>query len=655
MGGTNGKQLICCGEINPTTKKKNKDTGNIMPLSGADNKANITDSNLTRTNRATFNTSNIGNNDLSLIQNPKISSKETSSTIKDLKPDTNKDLDQFNMHKSKINDKSWEEQKREEISKSSNIISEINYNNPKESLQEKLDVIYIFDISGSMSQKIKDIAHSVGNKTRFIEKFANEKRITLGQTLVIDMNAYFISKKILSNVGLISFNSSVFEVVPLSRSSSAIFTSVSSLKTGGKTAIYDAITFAMKKFKLKGSKNAKIVIITDGEENASKQENIDKFDYLHETFGLKDTLKSCILDVNVTNDKSKKKKIKEFYKKLGEKINASYYDMSSQDSEFVMEDIINTLVAPPVHLNNNNNDINNNNLNFIQINEQSQKNKEINEKEQFDNNNNQLNIDRKLKQLFDNISERSLEAEDKASGKSSNIGQQEKLNKYKDDDNDDNIKFIAYIEDDIEKRFDLLDDIFNIKPINEPKWKDHRYVVKNTVTNTKSQFFIDECSTNGNFTNINDDDACDDDDNCYWKVETEDTLTGAFLCKVQVKKFVTRDPNGLKDTEHMFGLMASKCDNFLNKCLLMSSKGKLVLPVAKVSEKSLGNSWKQDDCLILQRDKQNKIYFGMNEAKNLTYSGDIFKGPVKVIMSFLNKSRSENKLDEFTLIHLSTE
>ena len=447
-------------------------------------------------------------------------------------------------------------------------------------LKQLIDLLFLFDISGSMDGYIGDISHATAKlnngtqNTCYIEKFANRKSIELGKQLVFDTLTNFISKNCLNRVGFIAFDDKVYNIVPFKRKVTYInmIDKVEGLVTQGCTSLYDGIAYSMEK--LKGSLNAKLVIITDGLDNGQTESNLynkSRFSNLIDIFDLRNTLKTCVLSVSSTTDLEEKKELAKFYKNIEECVNATYFDVVSKDANYSSSSTSpGYAIASPVF------DIN----------------------DMFA----ELDAPANVHPIRDGCG----------------------------------AVYAEYINDDIsrqEKRFQVLDNMINSSPIIEPSWMANN-----------------ECVVKGKENCIRNDLLSNSITDAYYKVESDATLNGSFLCKVLIKEFSSK----ITSKEHMFGLMkvdkVKIFDNFVNNSVLISSEGELLFFNKEGSGKIVCKKWKQEDTLILGRGDDNKVYFSINGDREY-YLGDV-SGPVKVVMSFLIGPDSIRKQDEFHIIYL---
>ena len=449
-------------------------------------------------------------------------------------------------------------------------------------LKQLIDLLFLFDISGSMDGYIGDISHATAKlnngtqNTCYIEKFANRKSIELGKQLVFDTLTNFISKNCLNRVGFIAFDDKVYNIVPFKRKVTYInmIDKVEGLVTQGCTSLYDGIAYSMEK--LKGSLNAKLVIITDGLDNGQTESNLynkSRFSNLIDIFDLRNTLKTCVLSVSSTTDLEEKKELAKFYKNIEECVNATYFDVVSTDANYSSPSSSTSpgyAIASPVF------DIN----------------------DMFA----ELDAPANVHPIRDGCG----------------------------------AVYAEYINDDIsrqEKRFQVLDNMINSSPIIEPSWMANN-----------------ECVVKGKENCIRNDLLSNSITDAYYKVESDATLNGSFLCKVLIKEFSSK----ITSKEHMFGLMkvdkVKIFDNFVNNSVLISSEGELLFFNKEGSGKIVCKKWKQEDTLILGRGDDNKVYFSINGDREY-YLGDV-SGPVKVVMSFLIGPDSIRKQDEFHIIYL---
>ena len=212
---------------------------------------------------------------------------------------------------------------------------------------KQFDIVILLDYSLSMESEVAYISRYQANiTTREREEFnflhnrriSDEnnnyaKRFKIARNLIANILDYYEKENKINKLGFIIFNHETTEVVNLNDEPrigiDKFKAKCNTISPSGATALYDAIKYALSK--LENSNNPKLIILTDGEDNSSKSCNIDELSHLTTMFGLKDTLKTCILSVLGLND-IESDLMKNFYtSKVADNLNAKFYDALSNE------------------------------------------------------------------------------------------------------------------------------------------------------------------------------------------------------------------------------------------------------------------------------------------------------------------------------------
>jgi len=127
----------------------------------------------------------------------------------------------------------------------------------------------------------------------------------------------------------------------------------------------------------------------------------------------------------------------------------------------------------------------------------------------------------------------------------------------------------------------------------------------------------------------------------YWCVVSEETLNGSFLSKVNIEKIENRNPSYWR---HNFGIIRKDrkaTDNeYYNDSITFQSNGWLTKEFYGSGDfKKLSEPWKSGDTIILKRDTNNKIYFGVNDESDLQLAYEGISGEFKIVFGFSNSSK----------------
>ena len=159
--------------------------------------------------------------------------------------------------------------------------------------------------------------------------------------------------------------------------------------------------------------------------------------------------------------------------------------------------------------------------------------------------------------------------------------------------------------------------------------------------------WISDSSTDGNLVTSN-------KGSSYWCVESEQVLEGPFISKVEIEQF-TRNQYYWN---HMFGIIRNNkisfdMGSYYNNAILISSNGWLADKYSgSGAHKKLWDQerhWKQGDILIVKRDNNNTIWFGINDESNLFEAFDNIDGEYRICMGFISTAGNE----KFRMVYLN--
>ena len=137
--------------------------------------------------------------------------------------------------------------------------------------------------------------------------------------------------------------------------------------------------------------------------------------------------------------------------------------------------------------------------------------------------------------------------------------------------------------------------------------------------------------------------------NNYWLARSEEILDGAFMCKILVENIT-----GNKDWHHGAGLI--KFDKNVNEngfygyaSILFMSSSKFNSPFNRGSSiTNYPEKWKNGDEILIKRDHENNIWFGLNDESKMVKSCTE-EGKFRIVLGFLNKDK-ENEV--FKMIYI---
>ena len=135
----------------------------------------------------------------------------------------------------------------------------------------------------------------------------------------------------------------------------------------------------------------------------------------------------------------------------------------------------------------------------------------------------------------------------------------------------------------------------------------------------------------------------------YWLARSEEILDGAFMCRILVENIADN-----KDWHHGAGLI--KFDKNVDEngfygyaSILFMSNGKIYPPFnGKTNLSSYPEKWKNSDEILIKRDHESNIWFGLNDETQMMKSCTE-EGKFRIVLGFLNKDK-ENEV--FKMIYL---
>ena len=138
----------------------------------------------------------------------------------------------------------------------------------------------------------------------------------------------------------------------------------------------------------------------------------------------------------------------------------------------------------------------------------------------------------------------------------------------------------------------------------------------------------------------------------YWCATSRQVLEGSFLCKVLVEEMKTQSPSFWV---HNFGIIKKDRKNhdnvYYNDSIVIASNGSLAgrYSGSGDAKKLFDGFWKTGDILIVKRDDQNNIYFGLNDESDLKLAYENEAGEFRIVLGF----GSGTITDSFRMIYLN--
>ena len=138
----------------------------------------------------------------------------------------------------------------------------------------------------------------------------------------------------------------------------------------------------------------------------------------------------------------------------------------------------------------------------------------------------------------------------------------------------------------------------------------------------------------------------------YWCVKSEEVLDGAFICRILVEHIT-----GTSDWHHGAGIIKYDKDTIMDSyyshsCLFLSS-GIFTKPyMGSNSNTRFPSKWKDGDEIIIKRDFNNDLWFGLNDEFTMMKSCKA-EGKFRIVLGFLNSNKPSEVFKLIQLQHLT--
>lgn len=139
----------------------------------------------------------------------------------------------------------------------------------------------------------------------------------------------------------------------------------------------------------------------------------------------------------------------------------------------------------------------------------------------------------------------------------------------------------------------------------------------------------------------------------YYIARSDEVLEGEFLAKIKINKIDSSKVNSY--LKYSVGVIkksynsTTNYDTYLNDSVVFQSNGYMAKEFSNSSSyKKILDLWKAGDVLLIKRDASNDLYFGINEEKNLVKATN-HSGELRVVIGV----STSNFDDEFELIEIS--
>jgi len=139
----------------------------------------------------------------------------------------------------------------------------------------------------------------------------------------------------------------------------------------------------------------------------------------------------------------------------------------------------------------------------------------------------------------------------------------------------------------------------------------------------------------------------------YWVARSEEILDGAFTCKILVENISETSRNN--QFYHGAGIIqhdknVSERGYYAYACCLFLSNGDISKPFEGNPNPNIKTlkPWKNGDIIIIKRDTDNDLWFGLNDESDMVKSANV-PGSFRIVMGFI-KADKENEV--FKMIYL---
>jgi hypothetical protein len=129
----------------------------------------------------------------------------------------------------------------------------------------------------------------------------------------------------------------------------------------------------------------------------------------------------------------------------------------------------------------------------------------------------------------------------------------------------------------------------------------------------------------------------------YKCIRSEEIVEGPFQCKV---KIISINDNYVNEAwNYTFGIQKSDStnnDSYYNDAVVLQSAGYINKFSGYSNKKEISKSWNINDELLMRRDENNNVYFGINCEQANVLGGNSVVGKFRIIMGFASSMRNDN-------------
>lgn len=149
-------------------------------------------------------------------------------------------------------------------------------------------------------------------------------------------------------------------------------------------------------------------------------------------------------------------------------------------------------------------------------------------------------------------------------------------------------------------------------------------VLVNPIFNNGSNIIISQKRNNGS----------------YWSVSSENILEGEFCAKIRINKILNKSDWSLN-----IGIIRSNSTNtstYYTDGVFFMCSGKITQQFSGNQGQNFLRPWKNDDIILIRRDKSNSIYFGLNDESTFEKAYSNIIGPYRICVGFSSSMEGDN-------------
>ena len=140
--------------------------------------------------------------------------------------------------------------------------------------------------------------------------------------------------------------------------------------------------------------------------------------------------------------------------------------------------------------------------------------------------------------------------------------------------------------------------------------------------------------------------------NSHWHVESEEILSGVFTARIRLNKYTSNSNNWTCAIGMIRADEKIKTNGYYNHSVVLLNDCSIVdkFSGSETRRKILnGRVWTEGDEIIIKRDNNDSVYFGMNDEQSCEFAYNGIAGDYRIVIGFINH---ESKNDLFELVYL---